>query len=93
MELLMNTSKSQGVSLLKNITDDQVVVMTEIVVNFFNDNLPGPVDRLRPYKNILREVGHNPKRTRVNKRIIVKHALQWYNIVCLLKPGLSKILS
>ena len=91
--LLVKTSKHQAVSLIKTLSDDQTRVLTEIVVNFLNDKLPGPVHRLKAYKEILREVGHYTKRVKINKKLMAKYALKWYNIIRLLKPGLIKILS
>ena len=93
LSLLLHTSRTQGTGLLKSLTDEQVRILTEITINLLEGNLPAPIQRLRRYKSILREISSSTKSIKKNGRKIRNEAGRWFAILQLLKPSLVKVLS
>ena len=62
LTLLLNTSKKPALGLLKSVSDEQVKILSEILVNFLRGNLPASKESQRKYKSIIRQIGHNPNR-------------------------------
>ena len=93
LSLLLGTSRKQALGLLKSVSDEQVKILSEILVNFLRGNLPASKESLKKYKSIIRQIGHNPKRLKFNKCLISGNAGKLYKILLLLKPSLMKIMS
>ncbi len=89
--MVLNAHKEQVVALLKTLSDDQVRLLTEVTINLLKGNMPVPVQQLKRYKSLLREIGH--KRLKINKQKIARYASEWYRILSLVKPSLLKILA
>ena len=81
LRLLTRTSKTQAIAVLKTLTDDQTKIMSEIAVKLLKGNLPAPIQRLKLYKTILREIGRSPKNIKINGRKIKAKAVKmvWHS--------------
>ena len=92
IQLLTSTTVQQKLALLKTLTDDQVLVLCEIVLNILQGQLYVPADtvrRLKKHKTFLRSLTSKAVSNRRKKdRIIARHKLV-VQLIQIVKPLLE----
>ena len=76
VHLLITTNSAQRLALLKTITNDQLAVLCEIVLNTLHGQLyvpPGTVKSLKRHKALLRGLASHDIRIHRKKALILKN--------------------
>ena len=76
LHLLISTNLAQRLALLKTITDEQLAVICEIILNTLHGHLyvqPTTVNSLRRHKTLLRGLASHDLRNIKKKVLVVKY--------------------
>lgn len=91
VKVLSLLKKNKTRAFLKNLDDDQLKAIGEIINNVFQKKIPGiNLKRLEKYHKTLREVNKNKKSSKALKQICGNHCIILEKVLLYLRPFLVR---
>ena len=93
INLFLNTSKQQQKALFETITNNQILVVSEICYNLLKLELNGETQQIvKKRKKILQKISNHKLTIKNKKKLIVKHYKQLNVILLTVKDKLLELI-
>ena len=94
LELFLNTSRQQAVELLKTVTDEQLLLLSEIAKNLFKLPLPNTAAKrnVEHRKVLFQQLANKRVSKRKKRQAIIRHRMHILKTLYSLKPELLNMI-